>query len=331
MKLKFFSCFALGGLFMALFGVVNVQALEFVWPMDGAYVIRSNYLIIKGGRDPLLDGMTVEINGVKSEIIDLTGSDYRALFGDMFLLELLFEPGENKVVVEGYLNSEKMNTIQMTVFYQADMTDPPPPPFVKKVFHRDEHEASCMECHNMQPDHQAFADTRQESNPCASCHQRMLYKDHVHDPAGAFECIDCHDTDSAPVKYQAVASEPDICMDCHSDKMDEMEGFAFVHGHVDAGMCLVCHDAHASDQRSQLCTEVNILCVSCHVNVIKRPHVASGTSGQSHPLQGETNPADESKPFDCASCHNPHGGASDSYFINGVKGRMQLCSSCHKK
>jgi predicted CXXCH cytochrome family protein len=314
--------------FLSLTGpIAAADALELIWPLQGTYVTKSNYLIIKGGRDPFLDGLSIEINGVKSDVIDLRGEEYRALFADKLVVEPIFDPGENLVIVEGFMNGERMVTKQMTIFYLADRSSPPPAGYTKAVFHLAGQEAPCRECHQLPT---ADASSVDQSS-CASCHARMLNEAHVHGPAGVFECLYCHDAGSAPLKYQPRAGDATVCTECHDDQLQVSETQKYLHGPLQTGMCLVCHDPHASAQPGQLVVEVSSLCLSCHAAVADSPHVTSGTSGASHVLQGPSNPMDPTKPFGCSSCHDPHGGASESYFVGGVEGRMNLCVLCHKK
>ena len=297
-------------------------ALKIIYPQDGTYVTKSNYLIVQGGEDPLLDGMTIEIGGIKSDVIDLSSEEYRTLYGDKLVVEPIFDPGENKIVVEGYLRGNKVASVQASVYFLADDTMAPPQNYRKEVFHLGAREEPCAECHNMQPNKAQLHDPNPNNHPCASCHARMLNRSHVHGPAGVYDCVQCHDSDSQPNKHQVSSVDEGLCMDCHEGQ----NSMPFLHGPVAVDLCVICHDAHASDQPAQMIFETNQLCVGCHANMSKTAHVVSG-----HPLAGPSNPAQPEKKFNCSSCHNPHGGESEYYFIDGVKSRMQLCVKCHKK
>ena len=58
------------------------HSLELVYPEDGTFIVHSNFLIIKGGETPELEGLVVEINGLKYSIMPLS--------------ETYFDPVENK-------------------------------------------------------------------------------------------------------------------------------------------------------------------------------------------------------------------------------------------
>jgi predicted CXXCH cytochrome family protein len=306
-------------------------ALELLYPLDGTYVTRSSYLVIKGGTDPLLTGMSVEINGVASDVIDISGEEYRAAFGDMLILEPIFDPGENHIVIEGFLNQEKMATVTADVFYSARFDASPPEGLPRELFHLPEREAPCAACHNMDPGPAELATPDPRRNACAACHARMLNRKHVHGPAGVYECTYCHQLDSTPNKYQVRPGDASLCLECHEEKLDEFRQAQFVHGPIEADLCLVCHDAHASDEPAQLVAPAYELCTACHERVGKEPHVVRGSVGKRHPLQGVVNPAGRGEDLSCASCHNPHSGPTKEMFRWGITSRMSLCSKCHNK
>ena len=308
-----------------------VMALDIFYPADGTYVVKSRYLVIKGGTDPLLEGISIEINGVKSDVIDLTSEEYQAAFADMLIVEPIFDPGKNDIIIEGYLAGDKMATARATVFYYDQYDTSPPADFAREMFHLPDREAPCVDCHNMNPTEAELATPDPRSHPCASCHARMLTQSHVHGPAGVYECTYCHEVGSSPNKYQARPGDASICLECHEDKLDAFRQSEFVHGPIDAGLCLVCHDPHASKQPSQLVLPAYDLCVSCHAKVVGEPHVTRGSSGKPHPLKGVVNPAGEGEDLSCASCHDPHSGVSNAMFQWGVKSRFVLCGKCHQK
>lgn len=308
-------------------------ALELVYPADGTYVVRSDYLIIKGGVDPRFDGISIEINGVKSDVFDLTGAQYREAFDDFLIVEPELDPGENLLVIEGYVAGRMEARASAKVYFLKDPTATPPGGYRPYVMHLPEREALCAKCHNMTPTAKALAGVTAPVNPCASCHARMLNRKHVHGPAGVFQCTWCHEPGSKPAGYQVKPqSDAAMCNDCHSDKLAEFRKNKFVHGPIEAGMCLVCHDAHATDHNAQLIMPVNQLCLGCHQGIDASIHVLRGVgSGKSHPLQGSIDPSTPGRAFTCASCHNPHGGRGEKLFVRDIDERMLLCKVCHQK
>ncbi|NJC89145.1 MAG: cytochrome C [Desulfuromonas sp.] len=307
-------------------------ALELIYPADGTYVLRSDYLIVRGGDNPVLDGISIEINGIKSDVFTVSNPQYRTAFGDFLIVEPDLDPGENLIVVEGYADGKPPLKTSAKVFFLKDLAAVPPKGYQPYVMHVPEREALCVKCHNMTPTAKALAGVT-ATNPCASCHARMLNRKHVHGPAGVYQCTYCHDEKSAPAKYQVKPqSDLSLCGDCHSDKVEEFRKNKFVHGPIEAGMCLVCHDSHATDEIAQLNQPVNVLCLSCHEGVDTAVHVLRGiSSGKSHPLQGSVDPSNSGRSFSCASCHNPHGGMGEKLFVRDISDRMLLCRVCHQK
>lgn len=306
-------------------------ALQLVHPLDGTYLYRSGHLIVKGGDTPELDGVTIEINGVKSDLVDIASPAYRKAFRDFVILEADFDPGENRVLVEGYVGGRRVAEIRGTIFLADEQGAPPPARFRAGNFHFPEREGACQGCHNMNPTAKELEGATRETNPCGSCHGRMIDRKHVHGPAGVFQCTFCHQPDSRPVKYTVVAGDGGICLECHADKMVEFKRSKFVHGPVEAVICVVCHDPHASDHSAQLQKETNQLCLECHAKIGTGIHVVRGMEGKGHPLSGPTNPADPSRPFHCASCHDPHKGKNESLFAYNLDSRFALCQKCHRK
>ncbi len=304
--------------------------LEMVYPEDQTWISRSNFLIIKGGMQPRVDQMTVEINGTKSDLIDMSSAEYRATFGDLLILQPEFDPGKNQIAVQGYAEGKQVAETRANIYFLADPQASPPDGFRPFLLHLPEKEKICAPCHNMSPDKTALAAAGPQ-NPCASCHARKLNQSHVHGPAGVWSCTYCHQPDSRPSRYQPRQGDAEICNECHADKVREIRTNKFLHGPVEAGMCLICHDPHASAEIAQLPVPINRLCLSCHAQVGKGTHVLRGVSGKGHPLDRVADPSRPSRIMSCTACHNPHGGASEVYFQGGHTARFALCGSCHKK
>lgn len=324
-----FSARIVGALLAALVAVPAV-AIEIVCPADGTYVDNSNFLIIKGG-DPPLSGISVEINGVKSDVIEISSPQYRAAFKDFLILEPDFDPGVNRISIEGVSGGQVVRRGRAEIFFRGTPDDAVPAKFRPFIMHLPEKEALCTGCHNMNPSEAQMNAPDAKSNPCLGCHARLLNQAHVHGPAGVGECGACHDRNGRPSRYQPRPGDALVCKECHADKVADFRSKKFVHGPIDADMCLVCHDPHASAQSAQLNLKVNALCLSCHETVGSGVHVLKGVEGKSHPLEGPVNPANSYRPFNCVSCHDPHGGMVESYFQKSVMNRYALCALCHKK
>jgi predicted CXXCH cytochrome family protein len=320
--------FAASTIILAL--VSPALALEIIYPENGAWITRSSFLIIKGGDQPPLEGMTVEINGVKSDLIEISAAEYRAAFGDMLILQPDFDPGSNTITVQGYAGGKKVAASTAEIYFVADPMSPPPDKYQQSAIHTPAKEKICAPCHNMNPDKKELSSGGQQ-NPCASCHKRLLDKKHVHGPAGVWSCTYCHLSDSKPARYQARPGDAKVCIECHADNVGEYQANQFVHGPIEAGMCAICHDSHAGNQVAQLHLPINDLCLRCHEDVGKGMHVVRGVGGKGHPLKGKPDPLRGGREMTCTSCHNPHGGSSNALFQWGVTSRFSLCQKCHQK
>lgn len=321
-------------LFLLLFcsAVPAVNALEIIYPADKTVITRADFLIVKGGTTPVADALMIEINGVKSDPIDISAAEYKAAFADFLILEPTWDRGKNTVVVVSYADNKEVGRTRAEIFYrQAD--DPAavtPAGFSPYIMHTPEREALCVPCHEMNPTEAQLKGATAE-NPCASCHKRMFNEKYVHGPEGVFQCVDCHDTRSKPNRWQITKPELTLCGECHTDKIEEFKKNKYVHGPVASGNCTVCHDAHASGQPAQLTAPVNRLCLGCHSDISDKSHVTRGVSGKNHPVEKVPDPLRPGRQLSCASCHNPHGGAATAFFRQGVLSSYALCQICHKK
>lgn len=326
MNLKFRLGFLL--VFSQVLFVLPSFGLEIIYPADKTSISHSDFLIIKGAG---ADRLVVVVDGIKSDPIDISGAEYRAAFDDFLILQPEFEPGENKITVEAYQGGKQVAIKSATTYYRSDPTEIPPRKFAPYVMHTAEREALCQPCHEMNPDPVQLGAETEQDNPCAGCHRSLLDHDHVHGPAGVYQCVDCHDPESRPARYEVRAQGAELCNGCHLDKVAEFKANKFVHGPVGAGYCDTCHDSHASDQPGQLLTSVNRLCLGCHQSVAKGIHVARGITRAGHPLEGVPDPSRPGKNINCVSCHDPHGGMGNYFFRQGLTDRFALCQFCHKK
>lgn len=309
------------------------QELSLIYPTDKTVVNRSDFLILKGGNAPTLEEVTVEINGVVSDPIDISTAEYKSAFADFLILEPSWSPGKNTVIVKGLVGGKSVATAKAEIFYSSldDSLSISPANYMPFVMHTAGKEALCTPCHTMQPSDAQLKNATAENNPCASCHKRMFNKKFVHGPEGLFQCVDCHDRKSSPQQWKISKPELALCGECHTDKIDEMKKNAFVHGPLATGSCTICHDPHAADQPAQLHAPVNQLCLGCHSAVIEGTHVVRGVGGKGHPLSTVNNPLRPGTAMSCVACHNPHGGAGKSFFRNNLTNRFSLCQLCHKK
>lgn len=309
----------------------GAHALEIVTPADNSLLDSSRHLIVKAGDNPSIEGITVEINGTKSDIIPISAPQYRKMFRDFLILQADFDPGENRVVVEGYVGNKRVSETTVQVYLRGEY-DTPPERYRVRPFHVVEKEALCVGCHhNLKPSAKELAEPSPVKHPCNSCHADLINRKHVHGPAGVYECTSCHDPGSKPARYAIADPDGHFCLDCHQDKYDEFRHAKRMHGPVEAKQCLVCHDPHASDTLAQVRGSVNASCLRCHATVLSGQHVVRGFSGQMHPLEGPVNPSDQSKPLNCASCHEPHGAELEALLRGKSASNSVFCRRCHNK
>ena len=144
-----------------------------------------------------------------------------------------------------------------------------------------------------------------------------------HPPFKEGDCDMCHVPDGPPAVKAPLSG---ACFECHSELRQAMAK-KVVHSPFKEGDCTACHAPHESRERAFLKAPAQELCLGCHEIDVK-DHPVSG-----HPAfkPGRQNPRDPSKPFDCSSCHEPHGNDQPKlvrWDANGNYGSG--CQTCHK-
>jgi len=153
------------------------------------------------------------------------------------------------------------------------------------------------------------------SGQCLTCHaNNEAHKDFAGSPHLAFDvaCSDCHSGHaSLATKSMLDSPEPQLCYECHVDKLGT---FALPACHpVNQGLmtCSDCHSPHGTADRFQLTRPGNENCVDCHAD--KRgpfvfPHPPGDTDG-------------------CSACHLPHGSVN-LHMLNFRQTALN-CLQCH--
>jgi predicted CXXCH cytochrome family protein len=312
--------------------VAAEAAITFIYPAPKSWVKRSDYLIFKLN-NPEITGVKITVNGLASEMMLIGSPEYRKAFQDLLILQAVWDPGKNDVIVEGYNGDKKLETVSTDIFYNVKRDAAVVPGEYRiNVVHVPEVEKLCSPCHTMTPTAAQLDGSQEKKNPCYVCHKKMANLNYVHGPTGTFSCAYCHSLQGKP-KYAIVRQGAALCNDCHAEKAAELKKRKLLHGPVEAGLCEVCHDSHGSDYPSQLHQPVNELCLSCHENIRTDTHVVRMASGKGHPLSGVPDPSrpGSGRELSCVSCHNPHGGDVRFFFQNNLEDRMQLCQGCHNK
>lgn len=311
------------------FSTQAFAAMTFIYPDDKTWVVRSDHFIIKLNTTEVT-GVRVNVNNVPGDLLEVGTPEYRKAFRDMLILQPLWDPGKNQVVVEAFKGEERVETATAEIFYFVGNDLALIPTEYKPIaLHTPEREKVCVHCHNMSA--AATAGVEKES-PCFTCHRKVLTTRYVHGPTGTYSCAYCH-TGIGRMKYAVTRRGGALCYDCHTDKGAAFKGFKYPHGPVAAGMCEYCHDPHGSPYAMQLRGAVNDICLSCHESVRKGIHIVRTATGTGHILSGRPDPSKpgSGRDMSCVSCHDPHGGDVRYYFQSKTEDRMTLCQLCHNK
>lgn len=154
----------------------------------------------------------------------------------------------------------------------------------------------------------------EQNGQCLGCHATNVgfgWHDAAHNSAD-LGCVDCHTMHSAFDPVQQLASQPEVCLDCHRVEHSQVQK-AFAHPIVEDKMaCTDCHSPHGSTVGNELVREtVNETCDACHAE--KRG-----------PFLWEHAPVAE----DCTICHAPHGSNQPAML---TKRAPLLCQGCHSQ
>lgn len=84
-----------------------------------------------------------------------------------------------------------------------------PTGFKREFFHSRERETGCAGCHNLEA---LPGDATPPQKPgdiiCNVCHRKIPTGRHIHGPAAVWSCLECHDPNAQPVKYQFATFDP---------------------------------------------------------------------------------------------------------------------------
>lgn len=319
-------------LLMLLFPATPHAALQLIYPSENSWMYRSDYLILKTN-DLAISGIRLTVNGVDSDILEMSSSEYRKFFQDLLIVQPVWDKGKNTLLIEAFIGDKKIQSLTTELFYNpSGERSVVPASFNDSLLHTPERSKLCTPCHDMSPSAGKNASSNPESSPCATCHYKLAKVKHPHEPVASFSCSYCHQATGNPahaVTRRGVA----LCFECHSDKADEIKKVTFPHGPVVAGYCEVCHDPHGTDFPGFMRKPINEVCLSCHEKILKTPHVLRSSGGEGHPLAGKADisPKRKGKELSCASCHDPHGGVTRYFLVSRKDERMALCQYCHAK
>lgn len=181
--------------------------------------------------------------------------------------------------------------------------------------------------------------SKETSETCLTCHagreehNNFRRGEHWRNDIG---CTDCHSSHSPARGRQLAASnvflsssnaqkpgfsdlkllvtsEPQLCMDCHSETKHQFN-LPFHHKVLEGAMkCSDCHNPHGGFELKQtrLATGADAACIKCHAD-------------KQGPFVYEHAPV---KTEGCIACHTPHGSSNPRLLITSRV--AQLCLTCH--
>lgn len=154
-----------------------------------------------------------------------------------------------------------------------------------------------------------------KSSMCMACHSNsdglMSWGGSIHNMSNV-ACSDCHDIHAGQGKAQIKAASPtNLCLQCHHDKLGNMNmpsHHPLKESHME---CTDCHNPHSGDNRFMLSTSgrENDLCFKCHAD-------------KEGPFVFEHAPVVEK----CTLCHEPHGTAANNLLRQN---EPFICLQCH--
>lgn len=189
----------------------------------------------------------------------------------------------------------------------------------------------CTTCH--QPDNE---DIRKAHNgivvsavACTSCHSphasdrdKLVWGEGLHPPFADKTCDMCHAEPGPAGQMKLQSDDGSFCLACHSD-VETDKALQHLHPPFAKGSCWTCHEPHHAVQRKFLKAKPQTLCRTCHEIIPAQGHpVARHASFK----EGIMNPKDPTKPFDCTSCHHPHGSEFDKLRRYAP---AEFCGTCH--
>lgn len=232
-------------------------------------------------------------------------------------------------------DGSRMAPIQRQVFFYSILADDKqiPKGFEPLPFHREGADQKCRDCHRMESKASDILPPLPEDSTCYPCHHQITDYKQVHGPASLWACLNCHDANSSPARYQIpVPIVRDLCYRCHQDAREYFFSNKYQHGPTSTGMCVICHNPHGTNNPYWLKKSPWYLCTTCHFEKASGRHViAWGPSGSTHPTRGKPDPTKPQLEFACNTCHNPHAAPGAKLWNFEAENRAALCPNCHPK
>ncbi len=309
-------------------GSAWAASFDVAFPPHMTYIEQDTVAIVLKFDKDTLDNVKIKLDNF--EYPDIAVPSGR----ENFCFAINLKPGMNTISVTGLKNKNTIGTKDIELFFRSDLRvefKKAPKEFKRYLYHKDENEAGCKKCHNLEPTLNDLNPAKPENSPCYSCHKSKVDFKNVHVPAEAWKCLDCHGLKKGEQKYAVTKPIVKTCYPCHGIKVSEWQGQKMMHGPTAVGMCNVCHDPHGSDWPGLTRMFATDLCLNCHQGFDTGKHVIAGFFGKGHPTRGVPDPFVKEKEFSCAGCHNPHGSYSNKFLKFENTSVSTFCINCHKK
>jgi len=177
--------------------------------------------------------------------------------------------------------------------------------------------SDCMMCHDPHGlDNRSFVIGGTGAEGCQRCHTDVRQGlEFAHGPVALGECLACHSPHQSEFKGLLIEKGTNLCMGCHVDMAQELEGAVSVHQPVKDN-CSGCHHAHGGNTQYFLTQDPRELCRSCHGEFLQKVETYKYTHAPM--IEGKA----------CQNCHSPH--TSNQEHLLSQK-TMDLCLECHNK